>query len=154
VWRDLLAREGLLDDLVESVNSIEFTRRQFRVIARVAGLTQQGFPGGRARTKHLQASSDMFYDVFREFDPDNMLLHQARREVLDEQLELSRLDRALERAAGMDMRIIATERLSPMAFPLYAERLRATTVTSESWEDRVRRLAGQMDGRAQKRAAR
>lgn len=146
-WQSLLVREGLLDDLVESVNSVEFTRRQFRVIARIAGLTQQGFPGGRAKTRHLQASSDMFYDVFREFDPENMLLYQAQKEVLDDQLELSRLDRALERAAGMEMRIVATERLSPMAFPLYAESLRATTVTSESWEDRVRRLAGQMDGR-------
>lgn len=147
-WQGLLARDGLLDDLVESVNSVEFTRRQFRVIARIAGLTQQGFPGGRTRTRQLQASSDMFYDVFREFDPGNMLLFQAQREVLDQQLELARLDRALERAAGLEMKIIGTDRLSPMAFPLYAESLRATTVTSESWEDRVRRLAGQMDGRA------
>lgn len=146
-WQRLLVRDGLLDDLVESVNSVEFTRRQFRVIARIAGLTQQGFPGGRTRTRHLQASSDMFYDVFREFDPENMLLYQAQKEVLDEQLELSRLDRALERAAGMEMKVVATERISPMAFPLFAESLRATTVTSESWEDRVRRMAEQMDRR-------
>lgn len=152
-WQGLLRREGLVDDLVESVNTVEFARRQFRVIARIAGLTQQGFPGQRVRTRQLQASSDMFYDVFSEFDPGNMLIHQAQREVLDEQLELSRLDRALERAAGLSLRIIATDTLSPLAFPLYAERLRATTVTSESWEDRVRKLADQMDRRPARKGA-
>jgi ATP-dependent Lhr-like helicase len=96
----------------------------------------------------MQASSDMFYDVFREFDPENLLLFQAQREVLDQQLELSRLDRALQRAADLAIRVVHTPVISPMAFPLYAESLRATTVTSESWEDRVRKLAAQLDARA------
>lgn len=147
-WRGLLARDGLLDDLVVAVNAAEFARRQFREIARVAGLTHQGYPGRHVRTRHMQASSDMFYDVFREFDPENMLLFQAHREVLDQQLEISRLDGALERAAGLSVRFVAMPVLSPLAFPLFAESLRATTVTSESWEDRVRRLSVQMDDRA------
>lgn len=153
-WQGLLVRNGLLDDLVESVNAAEFARRQFRIIARIAGLTQQGYPGERVRTRHLQASSDMFYDVFREFDPENLLLFQAQREVLDEQLQLSRLDRALERAAKLAITVVETPVLSPLAFPLYCESLRATTVTSESWEDRVRKLSAQMEARSEARVAR
>ncbi len=151
-WHTLLVRDGLLDDLVIAVNAAEFARRQFREIARIAGLTHQGFPGGgrSIRTRHLQASSDMFFDVFQDFDPGNLLLHQARREVLDQQLELSRLDRALERAATMRIRVVETPVLSPLAFPLYAESLRATTVTSESWEDRVRKLSAQMEARSER----
>jgi ATP-dependent Lhr-like helicase len=147
-WQRLLVREGLLDDLLAAVNAAEFARRQFREIARIAGLTHQGYPGRNVRTRHLQASSDMFFDVFRDFDPGNLLLHQAQREVLDQQLELSRLDRALERAATMAIRVVETPVLSPLAFPLYAESLRATTVTSESWEDRVRKLSAQMEARS------
>ncbi len=150
VWHGLLARNGLLDDLVAAVNAAEFARRQFREIARIAGLTHQGFPGRNVRTRHLQASSDMFFDVFQDFDPGNLLLHQARREVLDQQLELSRLDQALERAATMRIRVVETPVLSPLAFPLYAESLRATTVTSESWEDRVRKLSARMEAGAQR----
>lgn len=147
-WKGLLVREELLDDLLTAVNAAEFARRQFREIARIAGLTQQGYPGRQVRTRHLQASSDMFFDVFREFDPGNLLLHQAQREVLDQQLELSRLDAALERAARLAIRVVETPVLSPLAFPLYAESLRATTVTSESWEDRVRKLAARLEARA------
>ena len=149
-WQSLLARADLLDDLLIAVNSAEFARRQFREIARVAGLTHQGFPGRNVRTRHMQASSDMFYEVFREFDPGNLLLFQAQREVLDQQLELERLDRALERAATLDIRVVETPVLSPLAFPLFAESLRATTVTSESWEDRVRKLAAQMEARSRR----
>lgn len=147
-WQRLLVRGSLLDDLMSAVNAAEFARRQFREIARIAGLTHQGYPGRQVRTRHLQASSDMFFDVFREFDPENLLLFQAQREVLDQQLELARLDRALERAASLSIRVVETPVLSPLAFPLYAESLRATTVTSESWEDRVRRLSARMEARA------
>lgn len=149
-WQSLMVRAGLIDDLLVAVNSAEFARRQFREIARVAGLTHQGYPGGNVRTRHMQASSDMFYEVFREFDPGNLLLFQAQREVLDQQLELERLDRAMERAATLDIRVVETPVLSPLAFPLFAESLRATTVTSESWEDRVRKLAAQMEARSQR----
>jgi ATP-dependent Lhr-like helicase len=151
VWQSLLVRDGLLDDLLIAVNAAEFARRQFREIARVAGLTHQGFPGRQTRSRQMQASSDMFYDVFKEFDPANLLLFQAHREVLDQQLELDRLDRALHRAATLAIRVVETPVLSPLAFPLFAESLRATTVTSESWEDRVRKLAAQMDRQAAKR---
>jgi ATP-dependent Lhr-like helicase len=150
IWQGLLRRAGLLDDLMSAVNAAEFARRQFREIARIAGLTHQGYPGAQVRTRHLQASSDMFFDVFREFDPGNMLLYQAQREVLDQQLELTRLERALERAAALSIRVVETPVLSPLAFPLYAESLRATTVTSESWEDRVRKLAAQMERRSER----
>ena len=72
-------------------------RRQFRDIARVAGLLFQGFPGQRKPARHLQASSGLFYEVFATYDPGNLLLHQAHREVLERQLESSRLGRTLAR---------------------------------------------------------
>ena len=74
-WRQLLTPEDLLPDLLESMNA-QFSRRRFRDIARVAGLTQQGMPGAKQKSRHLQASSDMFYDVFHEFDPANLLLEK------------------------------------------------------------------------------
>ena len=144
-WRQLLNPEGLLPDLLESMNAAEFSRRRFRDIARVAGLTQQGMPGAKQKSRHLQASSDMFYDVFHEFDPGNLLLEQAQREVLNEQLEFERIQLALERIQGQTMAIVALEKLSPLSFPLFAESLRATTVSTQTWEQRVRRLSEMME---------
>ena len=66
----------------------------------MAGLIFQGYPGVAKSVKQVQASSELLYDVFARYDPDNLLLFQAHREVLERQLEQSRLGRALERMHG------------------------------------------------------
>lgn len=144
-WRALLSPEGLVDDLLASVNESEMARRQFREIARIAGLTHAGYPGRAVRSRLMQASSDMFYDVFAQFEPGNLLLDQARREVVEGQLEVRRLSGVLESCAGCRLVLVEPERVTPLAFPLYAESLRATTVSSESWEDRVRRMSAGLE---------
>ena len=86
----------------------------------------------------------MFYDVLTEFDADNLLLEQAKREVLQTQLEVERVRTTLENLSSMRIRIVEPSSVTPFAFPLYAESLRATTVSTESWESRVRKLGGQL----------
>ncbi len=139
-WRQLLTTHDLLPDLIRALNSDELARRRFREVARVAGLVFPGYPGMGKTARQLQASSELFFDVFKDFDPANLLLDQARREVLDEQLEVSRLRAALDRLKAMRLILVEPERLTPLAFPLWAERLRTQHVTSEAWSDRVRRM--------------
>jgi ATP-dependent Lhr-like helicase len=143
-WRALLSPDQLAEDLLACVNATQMARRQFREIARVAGLIYQGYPGQHKAARHLQASSELFFDVFSEYDPENLLLTQARREVLQQQLEFHRLESALTRIAESELVIVESQRLSPLAFPLWAERLRAQYVSSEKWSDRVERMAQQL----------
>jgi ATP-dependent Lhr-like helicase len=145
-WAELLSTENLLDDLAACLNISNLARRQFRDIARIAGLIMPGFPGTKKPARHLQASSEMFFDVFEEFDPDNLLLDQARREVLENQLEIVRLKEGLERAAGQRMVLQRPARLTPLAFPIWAEHLRATTLSSETWADMVKRMVVRLEG--------
>ncbi len=147
-WRDLFDPETLNVDLLLCLNSTTMARRQFRDIARVAGLIFPGFPGQTQASRHLQASSDMFYDVFQEFDPDNMLLDQARREVLDQQLEVRRLQRAMAALQTMPIRLVQTEGLTPLSFPLWADRLREHEVSTEKWEQRMRRMTERLEAAA------
>ncbi len=131
---------GLLDDIAAGLNESEMTQRQFREIARVAGLVFQGFPGQPRKARHLQASSSLLYEVFRKYDPDNLLLNQAEREVLSRQLEQSRLQRTLEGMATQRPVVVDLPRPSPLCFPLLVERLRAGTLSSESLADQVRKM--------------
>lgn len=146
-WRELFSTEGLLDDLLACLNASNLARRQFRDIARVAGLVVPGFPGMKKPMRHLQASSEMFFDVFEEFDPDNLLLDQARREVLNSQLEFARLRGAMERSREQEIVLIRPVggRLTPLAFPIWAENLRATTLSSEKWGEMVRTMSLRLD---------
>jgi ATP-dependent Lhr-like helicase len=148
-WRELLSPGRLVDDLLACVHTSQLARRQFRDVARIAGLIFPGFPGQAKPNRMLQASSELFFDVFSEFDPDNLLLDQSRREVLQRQLEVTRLQAALERLTQMRLTLIAAAQLTPMSFPLWAESLRAQHITSEHWEQRVRKMMEQMEAQAQ-----
>ncbi|HEX9106642.1 MAG TPA: hypothetical protein VF832_05435, partial [Longimicrobiales bacterium] len=144
-WRRLFSTEGLVEDLLASLNAAELDRRQFREIARVAGLVFPGYPGMPRDARQLQASSGLLYDVFVRYDPANLLLDQARREVLERQLEVARIARALERMAVQELQLMVTPRLTPLAFPLWADRIQAAHVSTEKWTDRVRRMAGVLE---------
>ena len=110
----LLAAPGVEDDILAGLNAAELGRRQFREIARVAGLVFQGYPGQPQSNRQLQASSGLLWDVFNEYDPGNLLLRQATQEVLERQLEAPRLTRALARMRGS--RALATNPTRPTPF--------------------------------------
>ena len=145
----LLSPEHLLYDIPASLNAAELARRQFREIARIAGLVFQGYPGAAKAVKQVQASSELIYDVFARYDPENLLLSQAHREVLERQLEQSRLARALERIASGRVSVVEVERPTPLAFPLLVDRAREQ-VTSEKLGDRIRRMAAPLERAAER----
>jgi ATP-dependent helicase Lhr and Lhr-like helicase len=130
---------GLIQDIEAGLNEVEMMRRHFREIARVAGLVFQGYPGRGKTQRQLQVSSGLLFDVFRRHDPKNLLLRQAREEVLSRQLEATRLTVALERLQRADLLIVDVPRFTPFAFPVVVDRLRER-LSSEKLADRVRRM--------------
>ncbi len=135
----LFSADRLEEDILQSMNATEMAKRQFRQIARVSGLIQAGLPGQRKSTSHIQASSNLFYDAFREHDPGNLLLEQCRREVLEQQLEWTRLQRALERMQQGKIKMMYPPKVTPLAFSLMVDKLRER-VSSESLAERVARM--------------
>jgi ATP-dependent Lhr-like helicase len=136
---DLLERAHLAADLEQAVNLSELCRRRFRAIAQVSGLITQAMPGQAKTGGQLQISAALLFDVFQKHEPGHLLLEQARREVIEEQLELPRLQAALERLAGSTWQLERTPRPGPLAFPLLVERLN-NRLSNESVLERVQRL--------------
>jgi ATP-dependent Lhr-like helicase len=144
---ELLAPDRLLEDLLDGLNVGELSRRQFREIARVAGLLPPNLPGRQLRSmRQLQASSGLLYDVLARFDPGHLLLGLAAREVLESQLEFTRLAAALAECAARDLLLQRPVALTPLAFPLWAETMRGH-LSTEAWSTRVRRAAEQLERR-------
>ncbi|MEP6944208.1 MAG: DNA ligase-associated DEXH box helicase, partial [Betaproteobacteria bacterium] len=123
------------------------TRRQFREIARVAGLVFQGYPGQGKSARALQASSGLVYDVFAEYDPQNLLLMQAVREVMERQLEASRLHVALKRMRSTGAVITRPHKPTPFAFPLMVEVFR-DRLSTEELAARVERMVKSLEAAA------
>ena len=139
-WRQVLSPANLLEDLLACLNGTEMARRHFREIARVAGLVA----GGRRTNRQTQSSAGLIFDVLSEHDSGNMLLAQTRREVLEQQFEFGRLREAVEAIAVKDIRIIDTPRLSPLAFPIWAEQVQSR-LTTQGWLERITEMARELE---------
>ncbi|MGF1571784.1 MAG: ligase-associated DNA damage response DEXH box helicase [Sumerlaeia bacterium] len=144
ILRKLLSPENLIEDILQSLASTELPRYQFREIARIAGLVFEGYPGARKTGKQLQVSSNLLFDVFTQFEPENLLLEQARREVLDRQMEIKRMKNVLHKLQSMKFCFTEPDRFTPFCFPILVDRLRHQ-MTNESWEIRVERLVTQLE---------
>jgi ATP-dependent Lhr-like helicase len=141
---NLFSTENLLNDIQSSINSTEMARRKFREIASIAGLIFQGYPGRKMKTKHLQASSSLFFDVILENEPNHLLIRQAFQEVLDQQLEEERLRKTLMRIGEQEIIIRQTGIPTPLAFPILVDRTREQ-LTSEKLEDRINKIIRQYE---------
>jgi len=137
--RSAFVSAGLLDDVWASLNSGELAQRCFREIARVSGLVFTGFPGAPRSTRQLQASSGLFYEVFRRYDAGNLLLTQAETEVLTRELDIRRLSAALDRMAAQRIDFVELKAPSPFSLPLMVERFREK-LSNERLADRLARI--------------
>jgi len=140
----LFSTEHLLEDVLASLNATELSQRRFREIARIAGLVFQGYPGQPKSARQLQASSQLFFAVFRQHDAGNLLLTQAQREVLEQELELNRLRATLEALQARQVSYHGTKRATPFGFALMVERFREK-LSTEKLSDRVARLVRELE---------
>lgn len=153
-WRAIFSPEQLVEDLFASINATELAKRQFREVARVAGLIFTGYPGAPKVARQVQSSAGLLFDVFNRYDPDNLLLDQAQREVIERQMEVVRLAETLRRIQSVRLRLVRVTRFTPLAFPLWASRLSSSTahLSSESNAARIKRMVSQLEGAAERDA--
>lgn len=134
----------LMPDVLASLNSSELAQRRFREIARVAGLVSSGYPGQPKSNRQLQASSALFFEVFRKYDASNLLLTQAEKEVLSQELEISRLGETLRRMRAKKLDFAPLRHPSPMSLPLMVERFREK-LSTEQLSQRLDRILQDME---------
>ena len=141
---ELFSPKELFNDIQRSVNSVEMARRKFRDIAVIGGLIFQGYPGEQKKARHLQASASLLFNVFAEYDSGNLLLRQAYNEVMEQQMEETRLRNMLERIQAGKIIITFPNTLTPFCFPIKVDSMREN-LSSEKLEDRVKRMQAQLD---------
>ncbi|WP_127140856.1 ligase-associated DNA damage response DEXH box helicase [Flagellimonas marinaquae] len=140
---NLFTPEYMLSDLQKSLNSNEMARRKFRDIAVISGMVFTGYPEKGVKMKHLQSSSELLFDVFRDFEDDNLLYQQAFTETFEHQLEEGRLRLALERIAEQEIVWKKCTQPTPLSFPIITDRLREK-LSNEKLADRIQRMINKL----------
>lgn len=144
--QDLFSEVNLEEDIKACINESEMSKRKFRDIATISGLIFQGYPGKPMKFRHLQTNSGILYGVFEDYDPENLLLKQAQREVLDMQMEKDKVLEAIRKINRQQIVLKKPGQFTPFSFPIMVDRLRSQ-LSSEALEDRIAKMKAQlMDG--------
>ncbi|SIQ11849.1 ligase-associated DNA damage response DEXH box helicase [Maribacter ulvicola] len=138
---DLFTTDFMLDDLQKSLNATEMARRRFRDVAIISGMVFTGYPKKGIKMKHLQSSSQLLFDVFRDYEPGNLLFQQAFTETFEHQLEEGRLRLSLERIVSQDIVWKTCAKPTPFSFPLITDRMNREKLSSEKLADRIKKMA-------------
>jgi len=141
--KELFSTEHLTSDIQSSINNVEMARRKFRDIAKISGLIFTGYPGKQKKERHLQSSSQLIFDVFREYEPDNLLYLQTYEEVMTFQLEEIRMRQCLKKIMANHIMISKPNKATPFSFPILVDRLREK-LTSEKLEDRIKKMTADL----------
>ncbi len=139
ITKELFHSRDLELHIQGSINAAEMSRRQFRDISRISGLIFTGFPGASKKDRHLQSSSQLLFDVFEKYEPNNLLYQQTFDEVMTFQLEEARMRAALERIQESKFIISRPSGATPFSFPIVVDRLRAK-MSTEKLEDRIAKM--------------
>ena len=113
----LFEQDMLGDDLEEWLAESYLMKRSFRNVAVIAGLVDRHHPGREKTGRQLTVSSDLIYDVLRQYEPDHILLRATRHDAARGLLDLKRLGDMLARVQGR-VRHLRLDRVSPLAVPL------------------------------------
>ena len=141
---DIFSLKNIDRDILYCVNETEMSRRKFREIASIAGLVFQGYPGKPATFKHIQANSSLLFQVFEQYDPENLLLIQARKEALNQQMEQEKFVQAMKKINRLKIVIEHPVQFTPFSFPMMVDRLRRSSISSEPIEEKVAKILAQM----------
>jgi len=138
-FREMLDTRDLYKDIMSGMNASELARRRFREIAVISGLVFRGMPGKPMKERHLQMGTSLLFNVFRDYEPDNILYQQAHEETMAFQLEESRLRDAMVRMQSQEIVFRSPDKFSIFSFPIVADRLRSR-LSSEKLEDRIAKM--------------
>jgi ATP-dependent Lhr-like helicase len=142
---DIFSLKNIERDILHCINESEMSRRKFREIASIAGLVFQGYPGKPTTFKHIQANSSLLFQVFEQYDPYNLLLKQAHKEALNQQMEQEKFVQAMKKINGLRTVIKHPVQFTPFSFPLMVDRLSRSNISSETVEDKVVKILAQMN---------
>ena len=91
------------------------------------------------------ASTQLFYQIFQDYEPDNLMLNQAYEEALRDQMEIGRMYRVLEDIQQSEIVVNELKKPSPLSFPIMVDSLNREKLSNEKLADRIARLQYSFD---------
>lgn len=130
----LLSPQNFSEDLQEALSRSDLLKYHFRNAAQAGLMVYRNYFGEKKPVRKLQWSSEVIYNVLREYEPDHILLREARRDAVHTYIDLEGAVKFVEEAKSKPMRIVQVARVPPLSFALFATKIKEALLVEDPRE--------------------
>src|SRR4029077_7132339 len=130
----LLTPQDFANDLDLALSRSDLLKYHFRNAAQTGMMVYRNFFGEQKSLRKLQWSSEVIFNVLQQYEPDHILLREARRDAVHTYIDLDGAMRLLESLKGKPMRLKPVERVPPLSFALFATKIKEALLVEDPRE--------------------
>ncbi|HEY1174030.1 MAG TPA: DEAD/DEAH box helicase [Verrucomicrobiae bacterium] len=127
----LLTPEGFEADLDESLKRSALLQYHFRNAAQTGLMVYRNFFGEQKSVRKLHFSAEVIFNVLQQYEPDHVLMREARSDVRHTFLDVAGAEAFLARAAHLPKRLHAVDRVPPLSFAMYATKIKEALLVED-----------------------
>ena len=106
----------------------------FRNAAQTGLMVYRNFFDEQKPVRKLAWSAEVIFNVLQQYEPDHILLREARREALHTYVDAAGARAFLERQAGRPFRLRLVESIPPLSFAMYATKIKEALLVEDPYE--------------------
>jgi ATP-dependent Lhr-like helicase len=130
----LLATENFARDLDESLSRSHLLKYHFRNAAQAGMMVYRNFFGEQKSVRKLQWSAEVIFNVLAQYEPDHVLMREAKRDAVHTYIDIDGAIAFLDAAAQKPMRIRQVERVPPLSFALFVTKIKEALLVEDPRE--------------------
>jgi len=127
----LLASEGFEEDLEQSLKRSALLQYHFRNAAQTGLMVYRNFFGEQKSVRKLHFSSEVIFNVLQQYEPDHVLMREARSDVRHTFLDVGGAQAFLRRVATLPKRLHVVDRVPPLSFAMYATKIKEALLVED-----------------------
>jgi ATP-dependent Lhr-like helicase len=130
----LLSIKDFARDLDEALSRSYLLKHHFRNAAQAGMMVYRNFFGEQKSVRKLQWSAEVIFNVLAQYEPDHVLMREAKRDAVHTYIDIEGALAFLERAAQKPMRIKQVHRVPPLSFALFVTKIKEALLVEDPRE--------------------
>ncbi len=131
---ELLRPARFDDELNAALSESEMMKYHFRNAAQTGLMVYRNYYDERKPMRKVQWSSEVIFNVLHRYEPDHILLREARREALHVYVDVDGARSFLEEQARRPFRLRRVEYVPPLSFAMYATKIKEALLVEDPFE--------------------
>ncbi len=127
----LLAAAGFAEDLAQSLSRSDLLQYHFRNAAQTGLMVYRNYFGEQKSVRKLHFSAEVIFNVLQQYEPDHVLMREARRDAVHTFLDVEGAQRFLAGAVHLPKRVRVVNRVPPLSFAMYATKIKEALLVED-----------------------